>query len=322
MAQPMRWFYGLLLLNLAALLAALGLGSVAVPLSMEHWFDAVWQEPILRLRFARATSAWVLGAALSLAGLLMQTLLRNPLADPYVLGVSSGAAVGALLAMLGGASTGMLEGAAFAGASTITLLLLFFLHRYRTDSGALTQPGLLLSGAMLAAAGQAVITLLLSLAADQELRGMVFWLIGDINGLRWPSFSAAAVVLTCVWLHYRAAALNQWALHGYTALTLGVNVQRLRQEMLLLAALLTASVVTQAGSIGFVGLVIPHAARALQGGNHRIIAPCSVLMGGVFLLATDTLARTLVAPLQLPVGALTALIGVPLFLWQLHRVRT
>lgn len=320
---PKRWLWLWLCLNILALLLALQLGSATLPSWRELCaFPATVGMEIFTLRLNRASAAWVLGAALSLAGLLMQTLLRNPLADPYVLGVSSGSAVGALLAMMVlGTATWAIEAAALIGALGVTLVLLFFLRQYRAESHVLSQPSLLLSGAMIAAAGQAIITLLLSLASEQDLRGMVFWLIGDINGLRWPTLSALALSGTLLWLRWRAAPLNQWALHGVAACTVGVNVQNLRQEMLLIAALLTASVVTQAGSIGFVGLVVPHAARTLVGGNHRLLALLVTVMGGGFLLLTDTLARSVVAPIQLPVGAVTALVGVPLFLWQLHRGR-
>ena len=326
-----RVVVGLLVIAaLVALLVAGMTGSVSLSLSeiqaaastLLAGGDASLASTVLGLRLARAASAFVTGAMLALAGVMMQALLRNPLADPYVLGVSGGAAVGALAAMLFFSAAWMIDAAAFAGALMVALLLFVLVHRdLRGGSGRGDRSLLLLSGVVVASGCGALVTLMLSIAPDSRLRGMVFWLIGDVSGstlrgLPWLIL-AGALLLS---LRF-ARAINIMALHADAALTLGVPVARLRRGLFFCAALLTAAAVSNAGSIGFVGLIVPHACRFALGPDHRLLLPASVLVGGTFLLLADTLARTVVAPQQLPVGVITALIGVPLFLLQLHHLR-
>jgi iron complex transport system permease protein len=275
---------------------------------------------LLDLRLSRALSGFATGALLALAGVLMQALLRNPLADPYVLGISGGASVGALSAMLFFNVLWVIDAAAFGGALAVALLLYALAHRDLRGGIDASAPLLLLTGVIVGAGCGALVTLMLSLAPEDRLRGMVFWMIGDLSGSeqRWLPWLALAGGL--VYTLRRARDINVLALHAAGAEALGVPVGALRRGLFFCAALLTACAVGNAGSIGFVGLVVPHACRFALGPDHRLLLPASALAGGAFLVLADTLARTVAAPQQLPVGVITALIGVPAFLLQLHRL--
>ena len=321
---------GLALAALAGLLMAAATGSVALPLSslpgaMRAWLqgDASLEATLVALRIERAGVAFVTGASLALAGVMMQALLRNPLADPYILGISGGAAVGALASMLFVSSLWNADAGAFTGAITIPLVL-YGLARSDLRSGAAIDGGsslLLLTGVILSSGCMALVALMLALAPEQQLRGMVFWTIGDLGGAqsRWPAWLLLG--FGAVLALRMARGMNLMALHGAAAQALGVRVAAVRQLLFACCALLTASAVSGAGSIGFVGLIVPHACRFALGADHRLLLPAATLVGGLFLMLADTLARSVAAPQQLPVGAITALIGVPVFLLQLHRVR-
>jgi iron complex transport system permease protein len=279
---------------------------------------------LLDLRLGRATSAFATGASLALAGVMMQALVRNPLADPYVLGISTGAAVGALAALFLGAALWAVDLGALFGAAGISLLLYLLARR---DLGGGTQRDvagdtgtLLLTGVVLASACMALVTLLLSIAPESRLRGMVFWMVGDLAGASWRVLPWVVLIGALVLAQRRARALNVMALHADAAVALGVDVGALRRFLFACSGLLTACAVTTGGSIGFVGLVVPHACRYALGADHRLLLPAATLAGGSFLVLADTLARTVLAPQQLPVGVLTSLIGVPIFLFQLHQL--
>ncbi len=278
---------------------------------------------LLELRGSRALTAFVTGAALSLSGVMMQALLRNPLADPYVLGISAGAAVGALFALMLMCAAWMVDAAAFAGAVAIAMLL-YVLARRDMRSGAAAEGGtalLLLTGVILSAACTALITLMLSIAPESRLRSMVFWLIGDLSGASLRLMPWIVLAGSMIFALKSARAINVMALHAESAVTLGINVGLLRKGLFFVSALLTASAVTNGGSVGFVGLIVPHACRFAFGADHRVLIPAATLLGGGYLVLADTLARTVIAPQQLPVGVVTALIGTPVFLYQLHRLR-
>lgn len=318
-------------LALLSLLLACVIGSVALmPADLFgamrdvlHGETGALATTLVELRFSRALSAFATGASLALAGVMMQALLRNPLAEPYVLGVSGGAAVGALLALMLLTSAWMIDAAAFGGALAIAFLL-YVLARRDLRSAPHPEgsaPLLLLTGVILASGCGALIALMLSIAPENRLRGMVFWLIGDLSGssFRWLPW---IVLLGALAFAVRSArAINMMAQHAENALTLGVNVPACRRGLFVCSALLTASAVSNAGSIGFVGLIVPHACRFVLGPDHRLLLPASALVGGSFLVLADTLARTVLAPQQLPVGVITAMIGVPVFLLQLHQLR-
>ena len=280
--------------------------------------DELTSTLIMDIRLPRALAAFTTGGMLALAGCLMQVLLRNPLADPYILGISGGAAVGALLALAAGAGGLWVDGSAFAGALGITLLV-FIIARGR---GGWTPIRLLLVGVVIASGMGALISLILALGPDSSLRGMLFWLMGDFSFARQWSGRMVVLVVALMISMSLARPLNLLTRGEKQATVLGVEVGPLRTVIYLLGSLLTAAAVTTAGSIGFVGLVIPHLVRLIAGSDHRIVLPASVLLGGSLLVVADTLARTVVAPRQLPVGALTALIGVPLFLVLLNSRRS
>ena len=272
---------------------------------------------IHELRLPRALSAFAVGGLLALSGALLQVLLRNPLADPYVLGISGGAAVATLLSMLAGLGAGWLRGNAFLGAM-LSMLIVFGLSR---AGAAWTQNRLLLTGVVVAAGWGAVISLILVMAPAAQVQGMLFWLIGDLSYASQPGAAIVALLAGLAVSLWLARPLNLLMRGENVAATLGENPARLRLIIYLLASLLTAMAVTLAGSIGFVGLVIPHILRLAGGSDHRFLLPASVLLGGGFLTVADTLARSAAAPTQLPVGVLTALLGVPVFLFLLARTR-
>jgi iron complex transport system permease protein len=311
----------------ASLVLAGTIGSVPVPLPdlPAALLDALQGKgttlasTLVDLRLTRALVAFVTGAALALAGVLMQALLRNPLADPYVLGISAGASVGALAALLFMCAAWMVDGAAFAGAAAISLLLYSLARRdLRADGGATS---LLLTGVILSSGCMALVTLMLSIAPEGRLRGMIFWMIGDLSGAPLRVLPWLVLGVALLFSVRNARALNVIAMHADGAAALGIRVGPLRKGLYCCSGLLTASAVTTAGSIGFVGLIVPHACRFALGPDHRLLVPAATLAGGTFLVLADTLARTIAAPQQLPVGVVTALLGAPVFLIQLHQLR-
>jgi iron complex transport system permease protein len=312
--------------HLVLLLAVASATAVAASLALgSSGLDAPWDrlasgDPLMRtigweLRLPRALAAFGAGAVLALAGVLMQALLRNPLADPYVLGISGGAAVGALGLMLAGAAGLAVDAGAAAGAFGAMLLVFAVAH----GPGGWTTTRLLLTGVVVAAGCGAIVSLLLSLSDDLRLRGMLFWLLGDFGYVRTPWWLLALALAAIPACLLAARPLDALARGELQARLLGVPVRGLRVAIYVAASLLTAAAVTTAGSIGFVGLVTPHLVRLLVGSSHRAVIPAAALAGGALLVVADLLARTLVAPRQLPVGALTAFVGVPLFLWLMHR---
>ena len=310
----------LLAAGLSALLLALGAGEV--PASIADVFAALGlgeggsAATIVReLRLPRAVAAFTCGGLLALAGALMQVLLRNPLADPYILGVSGGAAVGALGALTLGAAAWMVDGAAFAGALA-AMLLVFGLAR---GEGAWTQTRLLLTGVIVAAGCGAAVSLMLALAPDTRVQSMLFWLMGDASGAARPWPALAVLILGLGLALPCARDLNVLARGELSARALGVETGRLRLFVYVLASLLTGVAVALVGSVGFVGLIVPHLVRLALGNDQRLLLPAAALAGGTLLTVADTAARTVIAPQQLPVGVLTALIGVPVFLFLLAR---
>ncbi len=273
----------------------------------------LWQ-----LRLPRTLSAFVTGALLGLAGALMQVLLRNPLADPYVLGVSGGASVGMLLALLLGAGAFWTPAWAFSGALFSTILVFSLAH----GRGSWDTTRLLLTGVVLAAGWGAIISLLLAVSPAVQMQGMLFWLMGDLSHARLPMIGGGVLLLVAVAAYGSASALNLMAGGTLHAASLGVRVARMRLVIYLSASLATAVAVTQAGNIGFIGLLAPHMLRLAGARDYRLLVPAVMLLGGTLLLLADTLARSLIAPRQLPVGVLTALLGVPLFLLLLYRSRS
>jgi iron complex transport system permease protein len=284
---------------------------------------------LLELRLTRTFTAFVVGGLLALAGALMQILLRNPLADPYILGISGGSAAGASIALLIASYIGLTyDGTVAVGAALGALLavLLLFGLAYKAFQSISLSPvlaghRLLLTGVMLASGFGAVVTLVLTMAADIQLRGIVFWMMGDLEGGYFIYEAALILLVSAVVMTWYAPALNLLSRGEGVAQLLGVPVRRIRILALCFASLATAAAVTVAGTIGFIGLIIPHGLRFIIGNDQRILLPASVMMGGSALALADLAARTVVAPVQLPVGVVTAFVGVPVFLWLLTKGR-
>lgn len=280
-------------------------------------------EAIIReIRLPRVVMAALVGAALAAAGTVFQGLLRNPLADPYILGVSSGAAVGAAIAIFTAWGVGWLGRwtvplwAFVLGA--VALACVLGLSRV---GNRMRRETLILSGVVVQAFFGAILTYVIATVSAQEMQRIQYWLMGSVALRDW---SHAMVVvpflvggLLLAWLHTRS--LNLFALGERPAAHVGISVERVRLVLLVTATLMTAAAVSVAGTIGFVGLVIPHLMRMLAGSDHRVLLPVASLAGAVFLVWADTVARTVMEPRELPIGVVTALIGAPFFAWQLRR---
>ncbi|MDR2260631.1 MAG: iron ABC transporter permease [Azoarcus sp.] len=319
-AHPLAALAALVLAALAALAWALCAGSLAASpgevLSALFGDGAGMLAGVVReLRLPRALACFACGGLLALAGTLMQVLLRNPLADPYILGISGGAAVGALGALMLGLASPWMDVGALGGALAVMLAVFGLAH----GDGSWTQTRLLLTGVIVAAGCGAAITLMLALAPAIQVQSMLFWLMGDASGASrpWPALAVLAAGLAAALPFGRD--LNVLARGQLTAMALGVDARRLRRALYLLASIFTAVAVTLVGTVGFVGLVVPHLVRLALGNDQRLLMPAAALAGGALLTVADTLARTLLAPQQLPVGVLTALLGVPVFLFLLAR---
>ena len=305
------------------LLAILSLASVVLALNVGSVSDAD-AAIIYQLRLPRVLAAFAVGGLLAMSGSLLQVLTRNPLAEPSVLGVSGGASVGALgVLMLGGAGTIWVAGGAWLGAVIVMILLWILVGGFSAHPSRL-----LLAGVMVATGCGAITTLMIAFASNVAMPGMIHWLMGDLDSVM--SLESVGAVLG-VWLSVLiivwklSPKIHLLQLGADKAITLGVDVSYIQWVMVLLSALSAAAAVSIAGSIGFVGLLVPHILRALivkhHGPDQRFLLPASALLGGAFLVLSDMFARTVIAPSQLPVGVITALIGVPSFLWILSRFR-
>ncbi|ARQ72168.1 ABC transporter permease [Streptomyces marincola] len=279
--------------------------------------QAVWQ-----FRLPRALLAGLAGAGLALAGALMQAAVRNPLAEPYVLGVSAGAGLGAVAVItLGSAAVAglPLSGAAFLGALAATAAV-YLLSRQR---GVLAPTRMILTGVALGSLLSAVTSYLTLTTEAQNVFSVLFFLLGSVSAATMGQLVVPAVALAAVTLYAltRARSLNALLAGDESATALGVPVHRLRAQLVVAASLLTGAVVAVSGGIGFVGLIVPHAARILVGADHRRMLPVTVLAGALFLMTADLLARTVAAPTEIPLGIVTAVVGAPCFLWLIRRGR-
>ncbi len=282
--------------------------------------DPVARSIVLELRLPRVVGAALVGACLAVSGALFQALLRNPLAEPYLLGVSAGAALGAVGAIVSGAAAlgaPALPLAALAG-GLVAIGVVFSVARV---AGRLDTRVLILAGVVVSAFFGACITLLLTLAPAERLRSAFFWTLGSLSGISWPMVGVLAAygIPACLVAWGLGRNLDALALGEEAAAAVGTDVERVKRTAYLLASLLAAVTVSVAGVIGFVGLVVPHAVRMLAGSGHRRLLPLAFLAGAVFLLAVDTTARSLAGPVEIPVGVVTAFLGVPFFLVLLRR---
>lgn len=313
----LKGFAVVLVLAVAVFLVALLTGSSGISLSqalaaLSGAADESTRTVVLDVRLPRVLAGFGVGSLLALSGVLLQALFRNPLADPYVLGVSGGAAIGGLLAMMAGLAVVMVQSAAVAGA-LVAVGTVYLLAR----SGG--TPRLLLTGVVVASACGAIVTVLLALADTSRVRGMVFWLAGDLEWAVTPWLSAGAALLAVAVAVVVARPLNVLAAGDLRARTVGLALGGWRTVLFVACAILTALAVVSAGTVGFVGLITPHAVRlTFRTSDHRIVAPAAALAGGMLLTAADLVARTVAAPRQLPVGAIMAVVGAPLFLLLLH----
>lgn len=315
MTRPIRLFVILLLIAPLSITYALLSGSADLS-AQEVWQALVGESSgsirtlVMELRLPRALTAFAVGGLLAISGVFMQVLLRNPLAEPYILGTSGGAAVAALTGMLLGWGAALVDLAAFAGALGSALLV----FSIATGSGSWTPTRLLLTGVVLAAGFSAVTTLLLALSPDQQLRGMLFWLMGDLSFSYSPGKLLLLLLVIATGGTIAARHLDVLARGELQASILGLPVTTARLSLFAITALAVAMTVTTVGVVGFVGLVVPHLVRLLSGSAHRVVVPAAAIAGGSLLVVADTLARSVIAPRQLPVGAITAMLGVPLFL--------
>ena len=274
-----------------------------------------FSKTIFILRAERAVDGFIVGALLSMAGALLQVLLRNPLAEPYILGISGGAGVATLSALLLGLSATWTPLTSFAGALVSTLLVFSISY----SKGNWTTERLLLTGVVIAAGWSAVISFLLTISSQQQMQGMLFWLMGDLSQSSHSSTGLVILLITYIVSRTIARPLNLLLRGQQQAAALGENIQLLRVMIFILAAAMTATSVSMAGSIGFVGLIIPPSLRLIGLRDYRYLLPAAVLSGGSFLVLADSLARSLLAPQQIPVGVITAMLGVPVFLLLLQR---
>ncbi|MDO8943173.1 MAG: iron chelate uptake ABC transporter family permease subunit, partial [Desulfobacterales bacterium] len=274
---------------------------------------------LLSIRFPRILFAGIVGAALSAAGVVFQAVLRNPLADPYILGVSGGAAVGAIIGILIGAGAVPfgVAGLAFLGA-LCTIITIFGVAGSRTDGQSNT---LLLTGVIINAFFSAVIMFMISMSSSDRLHSVVFWLMGDLSMAEKGEvlFTGLFLLAGFVVMLLHARSLNLLLTGEDTAMQLGVDVEKTKKILLVTASMTTAAAVSVSGTIGFVGLIIPHLLRLTLGPDHRLLLPAAVLFGASFLAAADTIARSVMAPVELPVGVITALCGAPYFIYLLYR---
>ena len=275
---------------------------------------------MVQIRFPRVLMGFFVGAGLAAVGVTLQALLRNPLADPYVLGVSSGSALGVSLAILFGIGSTflllpILPLFGFVGG----LLALLLIYRLAQSKGRLPVHSLLLAGVILNAILTAFIMFITSLMEPNRSAGLMAWLMGSLTAPGYPALGIFLMYVVCVFavLMHKAQSLNVLTLGEDTARSLGVDTEGTKKQLFALTALLTGAIVSVSGMIGFVGMVVPHAVRLLIGSDHRLLLPASALVGGMFLAVADTIARTIMAPAEIPVGIVTALAGGPFFLYLL-----
>ncbi|MGL4608850.1 MAG: FecCD family ABC transporter permease [Trueperaceae bacterium] len=328
--------FGLSVGLVIAIILSVSVGAVALPfekiiriilhntlgLTLGEW-KAVEEQIVWEFRLPRVLLAAIVGSALSVAGTVLQAMVRNPVADPYVLGISSGASIAAVAVItLGAGALGGLSvsAAAFLG-SLSTMVLVYLLSQQR---GRVTPTRLILAGVAISYILQAFTSFLILRAADPgngAVASVLYWLAGSLGGAKWQFLGIPALVLfiACVWLLARARPLNALLAGDESAIGLGINLERFRQELFVVTSLLVGVAVAISGAIGFVGLMIPHIVRFIVGSDHRRVLPVVALLGAVYLVLADLLSRIIIAPSELPVGIVTAALGGPFFLWLLRR---
>lgn len=321
MSRIVFWIAAVLTLLLAVLSGAL---VGAVPVSVADVASMLGGEAgdpvaatILReVRLPRVARAALVGGMLSMAGAVFQVLLRNPLADPYILGVSGGAAVGAIAVVMIGAGAGWtMAGGSLAGALFTVAVVFLLAGAWRGAGG----DRLLLTGVVLASFWGALVALFLSVSQNEQLRSVLFWLMGDLGQTGALAGTASAFAVGLAGATALGRSMDALTYGDRHAMGLGVAVRPVRGGLYIAGSLMTAAAVSAAGTIGFVGLIVPHAVRLFGVRSHRELIPASAVVGAAFLVLADTAGRTIVSPIELPVGVVTAFIGAPFFLWLLRR---
>lgn len=303
---------------------ALAIGGVHFPMG-EVWSGLVGTDShsevsiiVRQIRLPRVILAALVGAALAVSGTVLQALLRNPLADPYVLGISSGAALGAIVALYVGGRVAAASPLMAFGGALVTIAWVYLLGR---RGGRLASYTLLLAGVITASFLSAIILFILTLLSTRDVRGIAFWLMGDLSVVTDVQLQILipAIILAIGAIYFFAKDLNVLLLGEQEAAHLGVNVPRVEVMTFLLASFLTGMAVSVSGAIGYLGLLVPHLGRMIVGSDHRTLLPATALGGAIALVISDTLARSIISPAELPVGAVTAVAGAPVFIYLLRR---
>lgn len=309
-----RIFILLFILLCLAIIVGLGFGSTNISIG-ELFLPK--NRDIFYLRFTRVLLGLVAGAGLAVAGVIFQGILRNPLAEPYVLGISSGAGFGAVLALCFNLSMEFLPLAAFAGA----VITMFIVYNLAKINGKVTTQGLLLSGVIVGAVFSSLLLFFVSVSPNEAMHGITWWLLGSLQvfDTKLLIFVSFLIVLGIGITMYFSRDLNAISLGEEEAHHLGINVDNVKMILFIVASLITASIVCACGIIGFIGLIIPHAVRFVAGSNHKVVIPVSAISAGAFLILADAVSRTIIPPVEVPIGVITALIGGPVFIFLLRK---
>src|SRR3989338_1909691 len=305
-----------LLLILLGVVVVWSMGRGSMDIS---WMDLFRPEnqPVLFLRFFRVMLGVLIGAGLGVCGVALQAILRNPLAEPYLLGTSSGAGLGAVLAVIGGLTGLTLPFAAFIGA----LLSVILVYCLASEGGRIPVPSLILSGVIVAISLSGIMMFLISVSNNQALHGMMWWLLGSLQVYdpRLLTLVAGIVIAGGTVIFVLAQDLNAISVGEEEAVHLGIGVENIKKIIFVITAMITGALVAVSGMISFVGLIIPHIMRLILGPNHKVLVPATFLGGAVFLVLCDTFARTFFSPVEIPIGVVTSLIGAPIFMVLLKR---
>jgi len=304
----------LLLVLFAVILLGVFKGAVNIPFSELLLKD---NQPILYLRISRIFIAVVAGSGLAVSGIVLQAILRNSLAEPYLLGTSSGAGLGAVVAIAIGISRLYLPIVAFTGA-VLSVILVYSLAR---ENNKIPEQSLILSGVIVSIALSAIIVFLISMSGNEALHGITWWLWGSlqVSDLKLLLTVSLVVFLGIAGIYVFSQDLNAISIGEEEAIHLGIEVESVKKILILITSLITASLVCLCGIIGFVGLMIPHMMRLVVGPNHKILIPATCLAAGIFMVACDTLSRVILPPIEIPIGVITAIIGAPAFMFLLKR---
>jgi len=299
---------------LAAIIAGLLNGAVGIAFAQLLFKENL---PIFYLRLMRILTAGVAGAGLAVCGIALQAILRNPLAEPYLLGSSSGAGLFAVIAIITGISTIYLPFIAFIGALLATILV----YNLARQNNKVSEQSLVLSGVMVSVALSAVIIFLISTSNNETLHGITWWLWGNLQVYDVKLLSVVSAIVICgsAIIYIFSQDLNAISIGEEEAIHLGIDIESVKKILILVTALITAGIVSICGIIGFVGLMIPHMARLVVGPNHKILVPAAALGAAIFMIFCDILSRVIFAPIEIPIGVITAILGVPAFIFLLKR---